>query len=558
MKNEKETIRKLVRYLNNPDKDGGFWLPNIQRPFVWREDQIERLFDSVLREYPIGTLLVWKTDAQVKRRKFIDNYRHGIDLNLFYVPVDARPKQLVLDGQQRLQSLFIGLHGSYGGKELYFDVLSGDLREPEDTKYKFKFFEPGKAQPPWFLFKDLVKSERIFSRLAAELIARFPVPPSEKQEERIQDNLALIEKTFKTDESIAYQVLDSLDRSELYSEEDVVEVFIRANSGGTRLGKSDLLFSLLIAAWDEADTRIGDLLDKLNAKGYAFNRDFVLKTCLTLLDKGARYEIDKFRDTQTKELIEAKWEQISAAILDVQDYLYGKTFVRSDKAMPSYLALIPLIYFRYHFPEKWAAAKGREPYLIRTLLTGAFSGLPDQLIDNIVARLREDRDFQVDHVFDVIRAGGRSLEITADKLLTSGYGSDAVHLLFNLWYEFNYTPAYQNNLPQVDHIFPQSLLRKVKVAGAGGRLNTLKYRDADRNQLANCMLLTAAENGAGGKSDTPPAEWFDGKPPEYLDLHLIPADRDLWNLENFEAFIEARKVLILKKFDGLLQRSAVG
>ncbi len=290
-------------------------------------------------------------------------------------------------------------------------------------------------------------------------------------------------------------------------------------------------------------------------KGYAFNRDFVLKTCLTLLDKGARYEIGKFRDTKTKDQIEEQWVRIADAILDVQDYLYGKTFVRSDKAMPSYLALIPLIYFRYHFPGKWHAVKGREPYLLRTLLTGAFSGLPDQLIDNIVVRLREDQDFQVERVFEVIRAGGRSLEITADRLLGSGYGSDSIHLLFNLWYDFNYAPAYQNNLPQVDHIFPQSLLRKVKVAGAGGKLNTLKYRDADRNQLANCMLLTAAENGAGGKSDAPPDEWFDDKPPEYLDLHLIPPDRELWKLENFEAFITARKAMILKKFDGLLQRS---
>ncbi|MBO0699188.1 MAG: DUF262 domain-containing protein [Zavarzinella sp.] len=343
MKNQNETIRKMVRYLNNPDKDGGFWLPNIQRPFVWREDQIERLFDSILREYPIGTLLVWKTNGQVKRRKFIDNYFHGIDLSVFYVPVDAKPKQLVLDGQQRLQSLFIGLHGSYGGRELYFNVLSGDVREPEDTKYKFKFFEPGKAQPPWFRFKDLVASEKIFARLAADLLAQFPDPISEKEEERLQENLALVDKTFKTDESVAYQELDSIDRPELYTEEDVVEVFIRANSGGTRLGKSDLLFSLLISAWDEADARIGDLLDKLNAKGYAFNRDFVLKTCLTLLDKGARYEIEKFRDSTTRQQIEDEWEQIEAAILEVQDYVYGKTFVRSDKALPSYLALIPLI-----------------------------------------------------------------------------------------------------------------------------------------------------------------------------------------------------------------------
>ena len=61
MKNQTETIRKFVSYLNNPEKDGGFWLPNIQRPFVWKEEQIERLYDSILREYSIGTLLVWKT-----------------------------------------------------------------------------------------------------------------------------------------------------------------------------------------------------------------------------------------------------------------------------------------------------------------------------------------------------------------------------------------------------------------------------------------------------------------------------------------------------------------
>src|SRR5205823_3622102 len=106
------------------------------------------------------------------------------------------------------------------------------------------------------------------------------------------------------------------------------------NSGGTRLGKSDLLFSLLISSWDEADDQMDDLLERLNNKGYGFNRDFVLKTCLTLLGKGARYEVEKFRDGKTREQIEDNWETITAAVLDVQDYLYGKTFVRSDKAMP--------------------------------------------------------------------------------------------------------------------------------------------------------------------------------------------------------------------------------
>src|SRR4051794_11323591 len=196
MKNQKETIRKMVRYLNNADKDGGFWLPNIQRPFVWREDQMERLFDSLLREYPISTLLVWKTKARLRRRKFIDNYRVSLKLSDFYVPDDDKPKQLVLDGQQRLQSLFIGLCGSYEGRELYFDVLSGELTEPDDIKYGFKFLDPARARPPWFKFKDIVFSERPYDDLADHLIDQFPEEPARHDKSKIRRHIAQVVKTF--------------------------------------------------------------------------------------------------------------------------------------------------------------------------------------------------------------------------------------------------------------------------------------------------------------------------------------------------------------------------
>jgi hypothetical protein len=137
MQNKKLPIRKIVSYLNNDESEGGgFWLPNIQRPFVWSEEQIGRLFDSIMREYPISTLLIWKTKEEVKHRKFIDNYHYGIKLTDFYATENRRSKLLVLDGQQRLQSLFIGLKGSYCGteRELYFDILSGDVVAPEDIR----------------------------------------------------------------------------------------------------------------------------------------------------------------------------------------------------------------------------------------------------------------------------------------------------------------------------------------------------------------------------------------------------------------------------------------
>jgi uncharacterized protein with ParB-like and HNH nuclease domain len=87
VQNKKLSIRKIVSYLSDEEaEDGGFWLPNIQRPFVWNEEQIARLFDFIMREYPISTLLVWKTKEEVKHRKFIDNYKRDIKLTDFFVP----------------------------------------------------------------------------------------------------------------------------------------------------------------------------------------------------------------------------------------------------------------------------------------------------------------------------------------------------------------------------------------------------------------------------------------------------------------------------------------
>lgn len=553
MKNQKQTIRKIVGFLNNTDEDGGFWLPNIQRPFVWSEEQICRLFDSILREYPISTLLIWKTTSGIRRRKFIDNWKDTLRLSDFYVPEDSKKKSLVLDGQQRLQSLFIGLCGSFEGNELHFNVLSGQVASPDDIKYKFSFLKSSSVSFPWVRFKDLIFTTRKKREIIDDIKGHAGRVLTREEENKLDDHLDLIDRTFKMDEAITYQELDSIDNPNLYTEDDVVEVFIRANSGGTKLGKSDLLFSLLSASWDIADQKMEDLLDDLNKHGFAFDRDFVLKTCLTLLDQGARYEVSKFRKTGVREDIEAKWEDISAAIRDVTDFVRSKTYIQCDKALPSYLALIPLIYVRYHFKETWKKAKEVDQYLLRTLLAGAFSGQSDNLIDALVKRLKEQKGYDTNEAFAVIRSQGRSLELTDDRFWQMGYGSKTIHMLFNLWYPtFTHVPSYDNNLPQIDHIFPRSRLEQIKVTNPETGRQIMKYREDARNQLANCMLLTREENGAGGKSDTPPADWFKGKPKEYLELHLIPQDPALWQMDRYDDFIEARKALIRERFKSLL------
>jgi hypothetical protein len=559
MKNQKQTIRKIVGFLNNADEEGGFWLPNIQRPFVWSEEQICRLFDSIMREYPISTLLIWKSTSTIRHRKFIDNWKSTLRLSDFYEPENTKKKCLVLDGQQRLQSLFISLRGSFEGRELYLDILSGEVAAPDDVKYRFKFLDPVVAKFPWVKFKDLIFTTKKQREVLDGLTATAGRVLSDPELNKLKDHLDLVDRTFKMDEAVTYQELDSIDNPALYTEDDVVEVFIRANSGGTKLGKSDLLFSLLTASWDVADTEMEDLLESLNTHGFAFDRDFVLKTCLVLLGQGARYEVEKFRKAGVRENIEAKWDDIAKAIQDVLDFVRGKTYIQCHKALPTYLVLIPLVYVRYHFPDAWKKAKDVDSYLLRCSLAGAFSGQPDNLLDALTKKLAELKEFSIDEVIGVIRTQGRSLELTEERFWQLGYGSDSIHLLFNLWYrDFNHTPAYDNNLPQVDHIFPQSALRKVKVENPKtGRKDLMKYRDADRNQLANCMLLSKEENGAGGKWDMLPEDWFAGKDQDYLDKHLIPSDPTLWKMDRFEDFVEARQKLIRERFAPLLVPVAV-
>ncbi|MFC2031195.1 DUF1524 domain-containing protein, partial [Chloroflexota bacterium] len=197
--------------------------------------------------------------------------------------------------------------------------------------------------------------------------------------------------------------------------------------------------------------------------------------------------------------------------------------------------------------------KDVDTYLLRCSLAGAFGGVPDRLIDALVRNQTELNAFSVDEAFGVIRSQGRSLELTEDRFWRMGYGSRPIHLLFNLWYrDFNYTPSYVNNLPEIDHIFPQSALRGIKVRNPDTGRKVMKYRNAERNQLANCMLLTKEENGAGGKGATLPHVWFADKSQAYLEKHLIPANPNLWKIGRFEAFAKERQKLIRERFKFLL------
>jgi hypothetical protein len=126
--------------------------------------------------------------------------------------------------------------------------LSGEVAAPDDVKYKFAFLDPKAAYFPWIKFKSGVFSDLDPVTAAEEQIKLADRDLSQDERRKISRHVGIIFKTFQGDDGIGYQELDSIESPALYSQDDVVEVFIRANSGGTKLGKSDLLFSLLASS----------------------------------------------------------------------------------------------------------------------------------------------------------------------------------------------------------------------------------------------------------------------------------------------------------------------
>lgn len=514
-----------------------------------------------MREYPVSPLLIWKTKADIRVRKFIDNYRDGLKLTDFYLPKNERAKLIVLDGQQRLQSFFIALKGSYNGDELYFNVLSG-AEDIDDIRYVFRFMQPAKAVPQrgWVKFKDLIFSNSDYYELSKQVIALLGEGNlQECQRELVRKNISTIAREFRDRENIIYQELDSVDNPDLYSVNDVVEIFIRANSGGTPLGKSDLMFSLLTASWEGMEDELTDLLEDINIGGYEFNRDFILKTCLVLIDSGAKYDVGKFRKEENIQKIRENWDAVKNAVKAVRDFVYGTVYLKSDRTLTSYLPLIPLVYLSFHHPRAWRNTDKAQLslWLLRILLTGAFSGSSDSILDAVVRDIRERGSFNFDSINSIIQNRGRSVYITPEKLLDSYYGDKQTYLIFGIWYRcYDFQPAFEGNVPTLDHIFPQSRLKRIRVDDSAAGRRTMRYTQQDRDQIANLMLLSRDEN-SNEKRAALPEKYLAEQSREYLKMHLIPADPELWKLGNFKEFITARKNLIIEKFEaeGLIRSS---
>lgn len=476
------TIKKAVQMID----EGKLLLPHIQRPFVWKQDrnnnQVKRFFDSIMRGYPFNTLLFWITRDDVQVRRFIKDYNDGMDVKGTYIKSSEykdKEKKLVLDGQQRLQTLYLALKGTYNGKEMYFDILSGKnvfLDKQDELKYDFDYFKKDKLKSEeyeyWVLLKDIVMGDGSPTKIKNNIIKEMNKTRlvTDEDEEIIEENVSQVRNLFTSIDLIYYYPIDST-VDEITDYEEILEIFIRANSGGTVLSKSDLMFSLIKLNWDEVEEEFEDLLESINKQNsFKFDKDFILKAALVVIEKKAQYKVEKFKGENGEENLRAireNWDRIVKAFRWLKDFLEYVN-ISSDQTLPSYNALLPIIYFAYIHdckPKSPKMKKDMQTWLYKALLNGNFSGQSDGIIDNCTKIIKNNS--KEDYFpFKEIEAYMGSINRVTD---TEAHIIDGnKFLVLNLMYiynkkKINFHPLYNGNSPEIDHIFPRSkMTRKYK------------------------------------------------------------------------------------------------
>ncbi|MGL2517725.1 DUF262 domain-containing protein [Helicobacter pylori] len=543
-----------------------YFLPDIQREYVWLkkadEKKIEQLFDSILRGYPIGSFLFWKLQREdIAKSDEQDSDKLNFQLYQFITNYDERKPHnekirieqikrddlyIVLDGQQRLTSLYIGLKGTrtlkkknakinnpnaYEEKRLYLNLKhQPNIDNPEDN-YEFEFH----AQKPendkkhwWFKVGDILELKNVWSYA---------------QEHGLKGNeLDLLENLSKAFHD--KQLISFFEETEKNLNK-VLNIFIRVNSGGVKLSYSDLLMSILTANFSsDIRERMNELVDALKDKCFSnMGQDQVLKTCLLLIGKDTTFELKNFNKKNIKE-IEDNWEKITESIYNAAELLetFGYTNYLGSAYILSSLAYFYFLKSKMNENDKKQALK----FVRNAQITSYFTPSTDTKLNNIANSMKDAQTFEsFNH--NLAKHQTCPLKITNDaieEMMCSSSHARVFPILQILYPNLK----YKTTTFHIDHIYPKSKFKK-----ENEKLNKDFY--GWRDYLFNLQLLEGAENQA--KKDKDPESWLkeeykdERAIKEYKKSNYIDPDLKLeW--ENIEAFREKREKAIIEKLKEVL------
>jgi uncharacterized protein with ParB-like and HNH nuclease domain len=603
------SIKKAIAYIDQ----NKMYLPALQRKFVWGKGQIELLFDSLMRNYPIGTFLFWKLQKSVATNyvfyDFLKEYDQRAPYNRRKTGAFTHEEIIgVLDGQQRLSSMYIGFMGThttkdrwkrnnnddaYKAKSLYLNLLSlpyvldgSKVILNEQENFEFKFLTESEANNTnrtkkstndnsvdeldnlcWFKVSDALEweedfdSDEVYEQVRSRCVINEQLEHVLANNKQIKKGLNTLHKRIFDENLLSYFEIakDDLD--------DILKIFIRVNSGGTILNKTDLLFSTIVATWDDGREKIEATQKLINAKGDKFNfgTEFLMRCCLVLTDAPVAYKVNSFKSENVLK-IQNEWGSISKAISKCVELLVQFGF--NGSLLTSQNAVILIVYYIYKGGDLSQQSVGNiRKYLIHALLNRIFSSSQESLLSAFRNGMRETSSssdneklyslkvssFNFFKMVEIKLPSRKTLAIAEtdlDSLLMSKKGSTSFFLLSLLYPQLR----YQDQSFDQDHIHPAAGFYKENLIGIGIPEDQHQHWLECRDTVPNLQLLNDRWNKS--KNAKPIKKWLeelDEAAQRTFKIDNYFPDGVSHEFHDFMEFYEKRKIVLLKQLYQVLE-----
>lgn len=532
---------KISTILEKIDENQLF-VPAFQREYVWKRDDAKQLIDSLIKEYPTGTMLTWETanPPELKGPRKYDARQGAV--------------KLLLDGQQRVTTLYMLINGEippyYTASEIMTDTRGLHVNV-ETLELSYFMRTRMENNPSWQNITDVFKG-KVSAFDLQESFAAAGRSLSMDELKRLNDNISAVtrirEREFP-EQTIPVKA----------SIREAIDIFYKVNASGVALTDAELALAQISGYWPQARDLFKAKLAELKKEGFVFKLDFivyVLLGCLYHLGSDMR----KLHDTENDEKIRAAWDRLQGQVLDyVVNIIRTNAYVDHTEEINSPYALVPIIV--YCFDKNGTHLTDAE---IRKMIKWFFySQVRTRYVSQLPQKL--DRDLRVlqespqpfDMLLRIIEEEGGRLEILPSEFV----GHGVRHPLFSMmrWYfksrgavclttglslKKNMGPQYQL---ERDHIFPYSKLKE----NGFGEGNRIKYALAQ--EMTNRAILTQIANRQ--KSAEPAEDYLNASKasfPKALELQCIPEDGELWKIENYEQFLEERRKVLAKHISAFL------
>lgn len=566
------------------------YLPAIQRKMVWEKDKIINFFDSILRGYPIGTFIFWRLNNRIIKTypfyKFLNNFdeRHENNNELIQRNILKRKSLGVLDGQQRLSSIYLGLTGDYTYKKkgkskkfestnfitsrLYINLFENkEFLNQSFNKYELAFLSDAEKnkidnQHFWFELGEILnlKSDSAIGKNIDLKIRKFKRDKKNikiinkliREKNRIIKILKLIRRKFHFEKILLY---NSVSEDNI---EKVVEIFQRVNSGGMELTKADLLFARLVSKWPKGRNKVENTINELKSVGVNVDVEFIVRTCLTLSDLPVLYRESSLKDDNKIKIIENNWNNIVESLrqtgLLLNKFGFNKNNLRSKNS------IIPIAYYisKGGDIKDYKTRKHLRKYLIVSHIKNIFSGQGDNVLtkirDGLIHRQSKkllNRKFEYSHLYKIKFSGNKDFRINRafikEKLLEKVKGPESFMLLTLLYKNIDY---FKNKF-EMDHIHPTFQFSRYKLKKLFNSKHKIEKWTKLKNKISNLQILVGEVNQ--NKLQKSLNEWLNelelnekGTKRQFIKENYLPLKTD-YDISNFEKFYTKRKRILYRE-----------